>query len=436
MSDYESGISKVFTALPTVADDDRWNDWDTRSRMVEILPMPEEAQINVEMDFNGEKVMLLTSKFEKSEDGKFSVHQYSKKVGTATVEYTGILPLVAELTSILQSATSESSLYWKVPRIESSEAFKSLGYLENLKYCNKRTEDGGEVKGLIKYLRTAYADIISSWDSMIKNGKIEFDAIWYYFSHGTEVCWTHEETIQGGTVKNCEVKGSLFGKYLEISCNVIKGDSNGLTPSKLSAYIDFFPGVEKISNLDMSIANADIKAKLIERGKHFERLVTQKIAHKSYEGICYRRTDWTTLKYKATGRMMVDLQYYKMFGNPIGENYPRNEKKHAFSVQSESDYFRMYHSVWGFSFVAKQWAEFYVSGISEIKYREDAFDMLVMEPQRKRIIKSLVQNHRRETADFIDQKGGGCIFLLHGPPGVTSFFSAALIVKGGKNFDC
>jgi hypothetical protein len=71
-----------------------------------------------------------------------------------------------------------------------------------------------------------------------------------------------------------------------------------------------------------------------------------------------------------------------------------------------------------------------VKNFSEAQFEESLIDSLVMDEDRKRTLKSLGKsyarkNHKGETldsepwsADFVQGKGSGLIFLLHGRPGV------------------
>lgn len=76
----------------------------------------------------------------------------------------------------------------------------------------------------------------------------------------------------------------------------------------------------------------------------------------------------------------------------------------------------------------------------EVAFNEDAINHLVMEEERKILIKSLVNRYARGdvdgkvvqrkvsqpwTADFIKNKGDGQIFLLHGSPGVGKTYVSA-----------
>lgn len=72
----------------------------------------------------------------------------------------------------------------------------------------------------------------------------------------------------------------------------------------------------------------------------------------------------------------------------------------------------------GFSFSAKKWGELTVENLSPVVFDETAFDTLVLPTEKKALIRALVENCGDSFSDIISGKGGGCIFLLHGSPGV------------------
>ena len=80
-------------------------------------------------------------------------------------------------------------------------------------------------------------------------------------------------------------------------------------------------------------------------------------------------------------------------------------------------------AVKGFSMSSKQWGEFFVAQTSPVDYKANAFDALVLEEEKKATILAAVSNSTG-FSDIVEGKGGGCVFLLHGPPGVGKTLTA------------
>jgi len=94
---------------------------------------------------------------------------------------------------------------------------------------------------------------------------------------------------------------------------------------------------------------------------------------------------------------------------------------------SEAELLICVHKIPGFSLTNKKWAFFYVAGFKDIEFRETAFESLVIPQDKKDLISSLIKiqdNEPIQFDDFIEGKGKGLIFLLHGPPGVGKTFTA------------
>lgn len=79
---------------------------------------------------------------------------------------------------------------------------------------------------------------------------------------------------------------------------------------------------------------------------------------------------------------------------------------------------------------------FHVRDFAEPKFDESLIDNLVMDAQRKRTLQALAKCFSRKnkngellqgepwTADFVQGKGHGLIFLLHGRPGIGKTYTA------------
>lgn len=89
----------------------------------------------------------------------------------------------------------------------------------------------------------------------------------------------------------------------------------------------------------------------------------------------------------------------------------------------------------GFSFTQKEWCQVAVAGLTEIVWNLDAFQRLVMDENRRRLIHGLVKAHGHNGASFDDiiaNKGQGLIALLTGSPGVGKTLTAEAVAEVTK----
>ncbi|KAG6003254.1 hypothetical protein E4U43_000943 [Claviceps pusilla] len=95
---------------------------------------------------------------------------------------------------------------------------------------------------------------------------------------------------------------------------------------------------------------------------------------------------------------------------------------------TDDDYLIASPVVLGFSFSEKQWLEFSVARIGEVKWNEDAWASLVLPSETKDLIKALVKSRKynlaQTTDDVIQGKGKGLVSVLHGPPGTGKTLTA------------
>jgi len=193
--------------------------------------------------------------------------------------------------------------------------------------------------------------------------------------------------------------------------------------------IPAFQGVKKVEELTFAILDDETKVKLLERGERFKKL--GKGSHYlSYVGnIEKKKACWSYHLMKADGRIMIDAANF----NRINPNYSVFEK----SVENDKvipdiigeHQFMCYPTIGGFSFTVKKWGEIVIDNVCEIVFDDLAFDRLVLPNEKKILIQSLVENANQSFSDIVSGKGGGCIFLLHGSPGVGKTLTAEAIAE-------
>jgi hypothetical protein len=215
------------------------------------------------------------------------------------------------------------------------------------------------------------------------------------------------------------------GAYIQVSGFMMVNKGEGFSRIKHSFKIPAFAGFMTLAELGFKLLKEDDSdyAELITRGKRIADLL-DKSSYVRYEGSQLRRTYWRNRAFPATGRIMIDAtsmrladpDYEMYFGQSrYGEN---DSTTHVTKAElTDSDFASLSPFLYGFSFISKQWGEFYADNIFDINFRSDAYDNLVLDEERKELMFSLVEVERTDSADFIDGKGGGTIFLLEGKPG-------------------
>ncbi|KAG9660618.1 P-loop containing nucleoside triphosphate hydrolase protein, partial [Aureobasidium melanogenum] len=87
----------------------------------------------------------------------------------------------------------------------------------------------------------------------------------------------------------------------------------------------------------------------------------------------------------------------------------------------------------GFGFHNKTWVDLSLDNIRPVTWDEKAFQNLVMDEQKKKLIEALVAvqggRSQHKVSDVIEGKGNGLILLLHGPPGTGKTLTAESVAE-------
>lgn len=248
------------------------------------------------------------------------------------------------------------------------------------------------------------------------------------------------------SVKECK---NCFGqKYLSLSLITIKSNGKVFLQAPMVRSIGQFEDKKKLSDLDVRPIIPEETKSLRERGRIFTKCGLG--AHyKMYSEKMILRGSLCNSQISAEGRVMVDTSSFLHFHpnySPLGyarryagRNFP-GEGDLGIDCVMESSSERTsieipegsLHLCWptlcGFSLKAKRWGEISVSSLSDICFSDDAFTQLVLDDELKYKLKSLVENANKDMfTDIIQGKGGGCVFLLHGPPGCGKTLTAEAV---------
>ncbi len=285
--------------------------------------------------------------------------------------------------------------------------------------------------------------------ALLKRKKIVFDALYYVFEAGAPIYGFKYREKLGSIIKSASYTDGMFGDMFSIKGATIRSNGSAFFYSDESFCVPEFDGVMNLSDLPIMTLDRSTKKFLSERGKLFQKL-GKGHHYQQYTGAMSRSTTFGHIRYKADGRVMVDITTYNqrnpnntMFQYAVN-SYNNQSDPNVIEEISDEELFITWPTIPGFSFACKQWGEFFVSQISEIIFDDKAFLRLVLPEDKKSLIRALVEDHREtisrlnenkasntqhkpEFTDIITGKGGGCIFLLHGSPGVGKTLTAEAV---------
>jgi len=160
------------------------------------------------------------------------------------------------------------------------------------------------------------------------------------------------------------------------------------------------------------------------------------VHYMQHQGYLAQKEGWWGYQlYKADGRCICDgVSFNRSNPNSRSSQYAfdsdmYNEQSNNFDSIPDNKLFMAWPTILGFSFSAKKWGELVVENLTPVVFDEHAFESLVLPTEKKSLIRALVENCGDSFSDIITGKGGGCIFLLHGSPGVGKTLTAESIAE-------
>ena len=341
--------------------------------------------------------------------------------------HTGVEELVVEmnrapLRDICRQYLNLEGLYDDVPKIHATMLFDCIDRLRQA----ARREKSAAVEELLKLLELENKQALSRLQNQLDKGVISFGLLSHLFNSGTEIIVMNDEPL-AGVVTDTRYRQSLFGDYLEIFFERLESDGKEISTVRDSVRVERFSGLREVNRLSVRILDAHWREVLTARGRKYVQ-VAQGAHYQNYTGQMQIKGWWSWSPLRADGRIMVDIKTYNQFCSRDSDDDSDydGDDSHDNTV-SEDQLWRCSPYILGFSFATKQWGRFSVSRIQDIQFRDAAFDQLVLAPEKKELIRSLVVDSSSGFQDIISSKGGGCIFLLHGEPGVGKTLTAEAV---------
>ena len=327
----------------------------------------------------------------------------------------------AALRNFMRENTNIENIYDDFPVIDVYDLFNAL---DMIKMRSQRTNETALVAEFVKFIEQENTVLMGRTKNMLEAGRISFGMLKFLLAPGTEI-EIHGEELSGGRVVDVEYGSSMFGQFIQIQYETVSTNGRSFIRARDSLRIPAFKGVRSIDNMPVRLISPERKAALSERGKTYAKVGIGS-ADMNYQGHMEVKKWWSWDQMRADGRIMADHATYGQFVNEY--NDPEEDDLQIKEID-EASLWMTEPYIKGFSFATKQWGRFALSRISDIEFRDEAFDQLVLAEDKKELVRALVTNGTGGFEDIISGKGGGCIFLLHGEPGVGKTLTAEAIAE-------
>lgn len=326
-----------------------------------------------------------------------------------------------KLVEVLREYTRDiTNLYDNQPLVNMDELFYELS---NLEYALKEYPRLRGLRQLVTLVKQENTAALTNAHNMVTRGVINFVGLRMLLTPGKEVV-IQGKHLQGAKIRDVTYRHSMMGSYLDVSYEYITSNGKGFVLDQDSIQLHGFTGVKNINSLGVTLITEQQQTELSERGKRY-RLMAVGSHYMQMTGHMDVKKWWYWTPMRSTGRMMVDIATYDQFSN--GGRMSRDSDGNDMKVIPENQLWMTNAYVHGFSFTTKQWGRFGVDDIGAIEFRTQAYDQLVLDQGKKNMIRALVEDNSSGFQDIISGKGGGCIFLLHGDPGVGKTLTAEAV---------
>jgi hypothetical protein len=284
-----------------------------------------------------------------------------------------------------------------------------------------------------------------------RRGVVLYDDLWHVFADGTRVLFSTRVGQAAGIVRSVSYRQSFMSNFAVVEIEVIHLVTGQSALGLIEKVIPYFAGVARLQSLPVRIVSTQDPDSLVQMGELSARGEAVMNYYKprtycSYEGNMFVHNDWHETTLYATGRVMVDPETIERICPGAVEAAARsismrlhtgdyydddsNDKGKSDELPvTVDDWWRVIPLVVGFSIMTKAWGQFKASGLSDVTWSENAYDMLVLDSRKKRMIRALVEHNGSGFSDVIQGKGGGSVFLLHGAPGEGKTMTAEAVAE-------
>ena len=326
-----------------------------------------------------------------------------------------------DISDNLRDITKDPDLYDELPCITKNALYFCINDLR-IKYKEDKFNNDF-VKRILDFTEELFHNKYKKIEKMIENGVIDFESLWYYIDRintiykvkhlDYDICFKYNYFTYRSDLKDEPMV--LYG-------HIIYPGKKSLNFCEYKHNIQKFIGVKKLESIKIERIDDHNKEVFIKYG---EKVIDwyKNIQHMNLKGKQYTLKGDTIICYEKHERVIVDYEGFEKYSNSPFDLFCEKSIDENTLTTNDKIIIFPFVSLYNLG-INKRWGVSYISCLEPIIYQTNAFDYLVLDHEKKTIVKCLINNKNRNYDDFIEGKGNGLVFLLYGPPGVGKTLTA------------